>query len=214
MKSKATLYCLLLLVAFACNTKKQNEITIGIQAFGSIKSEIVDSVAKSITEVYGFKTILLPTQSLPKKAFVNIKSPRYRADSLLRILKFQQPDTIDFTIGLLDKDISTTKKDRWGNVLKPESKYLDWGVFGLGYRPGPSCVVSTFRFNTADKILFYKRLKKISMHEMGHNLGLPHCEFSEKCVMRDAVETIRTIDQVELSLCSKCKRRILYNEAE
>ena len=129
MKSKATLYCLLLLVAFACNTKKPNEITIGIQAFGSIKSEIVDSVAKSIKEVYGFKTILLPTQSLPKKAFVNSKSPRYRADSLLRILKFQQPDTIDFTIGLLDKDISTTKKDRWGNVLKPESKYLDWGVF-------------------------------------------------------------------------------------
>ena len=49
---------------------------------------------------------------------MNIKSPRYRADSILRILKREKPDSIDYLIGILNKDISTTKRDRKGNILK------------------------------------------------------------------------------------------------
>ena len=192
----------------SCSKKEPQETTFGIQVFGEFDTHLVDTICASIKSTYGFNTIILNKKGLPKSTFVNIKSPRYRADEILKILKDNKPDSIDYVIGLIDKDISTTKKDKWGNTLKPESKYLDWGVFGLGYRPGPSCIVSTFRIKTPNKTKYHDRIKKICMHEIGHNLGLPHCSSHKKCVMRDAAETIRTIDQVDLLLCENCKRSI------
>lgn len=103
--------------------------------------------------------------------------------------------------------ISTTKYDKDGNILKPESKYADWGVFGLGYMPGTSCVVSTYRLKTTDKKLFYNRVKKVVIHELGHNLGLDHCP-DKHCVMTDAVEKISTIDNEAHELCGKCRDKI------
>ena len=115
-------------------------------------------------------------------------------------------------LGLIAKDISTTKRDRYGKVKKPESKYEDWGIFGLGYRPGSSAIVSTFRIRHNDRAKFQERFQKICIHEIGHNLGLKHCEFDDRCVMRDAAETIKTVDQVDLYLCGYCRTQIQNQE--
>ncbi len=144
---------------------------------------------------------------MPKQAFVNIKSPRYRADSMILFQKRSKADSIDYVLGVTSSDISTTKKDKYGNILQPESRYKDWGLFGLGYVPGPSCIVSTYRLGKSSA-KFPSRLVKISLHELGHNLGLPHCTYSEKCVMRDAAETILTIDEVSELLCDHCKSQL------
>ncbi len=119
-----------------------------------------------------------------------------------------KPDTIDYIMGLTSQDVSTTKRDESGEIKLPKEKYTDWGVLGLGYRPGPSCVISTFRIGHKSKDVFMERLKKIAVHEFGHNIGLDHCE-TRDCVMQDAAETIKTIDRSRLSLCSECKKRIL-----
>lgn len=56
---------------------------------------------------------------------------------------------------MTNKNISTTK-----------GKYYDWGVMGLGYCPGVSCVVSTYRLSK--KILMNNYLKfqfmKLGIH--------------------------------------------------
>lgn len=58
-------------------------------------------------------------------------------------------------------------------------------------------VKKTLKFEKTNlKAKYIERIKKICIHELGHNLGLKHCEFHEKCVMRDAAETIKTIDYV------------------
>ena len=204
---KNLLLILLFLSVFSCTGQKEK--LIGIQTFGEFNESLVDTIKNSIKQVYGFRVEVLTTKPMPKSAFVNVKSPRYRADTLLRILKRENPDRIDYVLGLTAKDISTTKRDRNGDVKKPEYKYLDWGVFGLGYRSGPSCVVSTYRIKSSDRNKFIERFKKICIHELGHNMGLKHCEYSEKCVMRDAAETIKTVDHVGLRLCKECKLRIL-----
>lgn len=165
----------------------------------------MDSISHTIQRIYGMDVVVLEGEALPKFAFVNVKSPRYRADKILAYLKKEKLDSTDLVLGLIEADISTTKRDASGNIKKPESKYEDWGVFGLGYRPGPSAIVSTFRFNNVDRDLFMERFQKICIHEVGHNLGLKHCEFDEKCVMRDAAETINTVDNVEMKLCSRCR---------
>ncbi|MFT6747267.1 MAG: archaemetzincin [Glaciecola sp.] len=201
------LACAAALVLLFISCARKDKI-IGIQVYGKFNHEFVDSIKKSIHEIYGYNTIILTNKTLPSSAFINVKSPRYRADSLLRILKRNKPDSIDFVLGLISRDISTTKRDKNGDIKKPAYKYADWGVFGLGYRPGPSCIISNYRIKNSDQNLNLQRLRKVCIHELGHNFGLKHCEKSDKCVMRDAAETIRTVDQVDLKLCTYCQNRI------
>ena len=58
-----------------------------------------------------------------------------------------------------------------------------------------------------NKKLAFTRFKKVTIHEFGHNLGLPHCP-NKKCVMTAAAEKISTIDNENLALCKSCKNKI------
>ena len=209
MKTKLIFAILFVALLVSCiNTTSRNK-SIAIQGYGSIDQSIIDSIQKTIEEVYDFEYVtILERKALPKSAFINVKSPRYRADSILKILIREKPDSIDYVIAVLQEDISTTKRDASGNIKQPEWKYTDWGIFGLGRRPGPSSVISTFRIKSEGEAKLYDRLKKVCMHEIGHNLGLKHCRTGANCVMKDAAETVKTVDQVSLQLCDACKAKI------
>lgn len=206
-------YTILFTVSCAQNDveKVSTDTLIAVQPYGDFPLNYADTVKTVLTEMYGVKTEIFQSIPLPKNAFVNLKSPRYRADSLIYYLKndvkYMQHDHV---IGLTNKDISTTKYSDYKNkiIKEPKSKYADWGIFGLGYLPGKSCVVSSYRLEmNVPKELFISRLKKISCHEIGHNFGLPHCP-NKDCIMQDAAETIKTIDNVTLHLCDACKKKI------
>lgn len=169
-------------VLVACKLTQESPV-IGIQPYEEFDEHLTKEIYEALEEVYGLRIVILPEVKMPETAFIDVKSPRYRADSLLKHLKKNKPDSVDYVLGLTLKDISTTKRDKSGKIKEPEYKYGDWGVMGLGYRPGPSCVISTFRIKIADNELFLERLKKISVHEIGHNLGLKHCGTSF-CVMQ------------------------------
>lgn len=194
-----------LLSLLSCSTDAT--IKVGIQPFGNFERSLTDTVLNVLADTYNAQVYILQRKALPEEAFINAKSPRYRADKIISIVRAGKPDSLDHIISLTDQDISTTKRDRLGRVKRPESKYSDWGIFGLGYQPGASCIVSTYRLKNTDQRKFIERLKKVAVHELGHNLGLDHCE-SELCVMRDAVETIKTIDRVDSKLCEQCRQRI------
>ncbi|MFT5779607.1 MAG: archaemetzincin [Crocinitomicaceae bacterium] len=192
----------------ALGGKSPAEVQLAIQPFGAMEGDLLDTVLSSIKASYGFEVTLLPVIELPESAFINVKSPRYRADTLLSYLKRIKQESFDYILGLTAKDISSTKLDVDGNVKLPKSRYEDWGIFGLGYRPGLVCVISTFRLKNPNRNLFIERLIKVCLHEIGHNLGLPHCTIGERCVMRDAAETIRTVDNVDAALCEHCLEKI------
>ena len=118
-----------------------------------------------------------------------------------------KPDSIDFVLGITSKDISMTKRDAKGEIKNPKSKYLDWWVFGLGFKPGQNCIISTYRLRNVKTDLYLSRVQKIAIHEIGHNMGLDHCE-TEECVMQDAVESIKTVDLEGYELCGKCRQKI------
>lgn len=206
-------YILILIgILFISCGKKQSKViteetTVLIKQYNGFDASEVDSLSSILQKVYGVKTVIASNQELYPKAFINVKSPRYRADSIIKFQKVALNDSINYVLGLTTKDISTTKKDKNGNVLKPKYKYQDWGIMGLAYCPGNSCIVSSFRLKTKNATIYMDRLKKVTVHEFGHNLGLPHCP-NKKCVMTDAVETVSTIDNANLELCKDCKLKL------
>lgn len=153
----------------------EKEKTILIQPLGDFPVSLTNFVHAKIKEINS-KTIVGNQIALPQSAYYAPRK-RYRADSLLNYLykKIENKNTI--VIGLTYKDISTTKGD-----------YQDYGVMGLARCPGNTCVVSTFRL--AGKNLESQQLKsqlfKVAIHELGHTLGLPHCDKDSTCFMRDA----------------------------
>jgi len=206
--SMARYLVLLFLVLLSCSEKPvAKETVVGIIPYKGISREKVKMVQKSVEEYYSIKTRLLAEKHLPQAAFINIKSPRYRADSLIAAQLRDKPKDIDYIIGLTESDISVTKKGSGGKVKQPAWKYNDFGIMGLAYCPGRSCIASGFRLKHKDREVHFGLFKKVVIHELGHNFGLPHCP-DKKCVMTDAVESIKTIDNARPELCNKCRNRI------
>jgi archaemetzincin len=206
------LFAIGLLFLFSCSKSKPvvTKKIVAIQLYEGFSTAKANDLAKLISSFYQVNTIFLPEKELPKTAFINIKSPRYRADSIIRIQNRIQSKAFNYILGLTNKDVSITKKDKNGNIKKPEWKYNDFGVLGLGYCPGKSCIISSFRLKNENKELEYTRLKKVVIHEFGHNLGLQHCT-NKQCVMTSAAEKISTIDKEKMELCKKCKKQLELN---
>ncbi len=181
----------ILFLTFSCSEKQQKTvlsnkpITILIQPFKDISSENVKKTAEGIRKVYP-NVKILEAISLPENAYYKDRN-RYRADSIIKFLNNRTKEGF-ITIGLTSKDISVTK-----------GKIKDYGIMGLGYRPGKACVASQYRLNrkNTDQQFF-----KIAIHELGHTQGLKHCP-EKTCFMRDA-EGGNPTDE-ETDFCNKCK---------
>lgn len=205
-------FLLLFVFLISCSKEKSIESDkriVGIQPYGKFSNEEAKLISFVIDSFYRLESKVLPAKSLPKKAFTKIKSPRYRADSIIKIQNQNIPKDVYYVLGLTNEDISVTKNDEKGQILEPKWKYCDFGIMGLAYRPGKSAIVSKFRIKSKNHKTEMTRLRKVAIHEFGHNLGLPHCP-DKKCVMTSAAEKLTTIDTEKLALCKKCKKIIGY----
>lgn len=167
-----------------------------IQPYKGISASDVEVVRRGIDEIYRFEIKVLPEKDLPASAFYEPRK-RYHAAALLEDL-YGHGDEASRVIGLTSEDIS---------VLRGENE--DWGIFGFGMIGGKPCVVSGYRLRRggAGRALYEARLKKVANHEIGHTLGLDHCD-KEACLMRDAGGKISTIDNTTGTFCERCKAKL------
>lgn len=204
MTSKSLIfYCTMVLFGLACTSKSAQppkgkipkkdspaSTIVYVQPFSDLPAPELAYVIKELKKVYSNIQVVSATD-LPKSAYYPPRS-RYRADSIITWLhRKTKPGAV--TIGLTSKDISTSK-----------GKHKDWGVMGLGYRPGNACVASSYRLhkNRRNQELFMT-----AVHELGHTQGLPHCP-NKTCFMRDAEGGGFT--GLEKAFCPECKQ-VLVN---
>jgi archaemetzincin len=87
-------------------------------------------------------------------------------------------------------------------------------VFGEAQLGGRAAVVSTARLGEPgldDERIVRERLAKESVHEVGHLLGLRHCE-TPGCVMGRSAGTW-DVDKKDGELCRSCRDRVARAEA-
>ncbi len=169
---------------------------MALYRLGSFDVALFHYVQTQLDSFYNIQTIDCGIKELPMKAFVKGRE-RYVADTLLDYLFQNKPKDAQFVLGLTEKDICT----RDGN-----NPY--WGIFGLGWQPGPACVISINRFcKSVSDAKLKQRLAKIVLHEMGHNFGLDHCP-DHSCLMEAADAKISNVDKEKKQLCLNCRKKI------
>lgn len=186
---------------------KRGDMKVAIQPFHGVEAHLSDSICLAIQNTYQCKAHILDRIKMPANFYTHIKSPRYRADSILNFLTKIKSDSFDVVLGLTHFDISFTKRDAWGRPKQPIERYSDWGIFGLAHCPGVSCIVSSYRLNHAHARLRMERMKKVAIHEVGHTMGLSHCR-NKHCVMTDIEEQLKHLDNAHSSLCSQCWQKL------
>jgi archaemetzincin len=199
LKASIKLACLFLLFLAACNNANDitnlfqtntSPIVIHIQPLGNVPIKSITFLKQELTKIYPH-VIINKTIPLPVNAYYAPRA-RYRADSIIKYLaQTTAPNTV--TLGVVACDISTGK-----GLIK------DYGVMGLVYRPGKSCVVSSFRLSKKNTL---EQLVKLVAHELGHTQGLPHCS-TLTCFMRDAEGKNYTNEMTHF--CNKCKSHLLF----
>ena len=151
-------------------------------------------LSSAVKAFYGYDCVIKSALNFSDDILAPSKT-RYEASKILS--KYQSTTNILILTG---KDITINNAYR---------KSKEWGVLGLGRRPGTICVVSTFRMKTnATPAKIKERLKKVALHEIGHNLGLGHCTSHPQCMMNDANGTIQQVDREKLWLCEICRKKI------
>lgn len=158
-------------------------------------------IKSHIEDIYGFEVEVLYMQQMPENAYGN--PPSYSASLILDYLTTAMPDKYDKIVGVTDSSIYASKEG-----------YSNWAVSGLSHIGGVACVISTHAFGE-EKLSggrFERRLSKASLHELGHTLGLPHCDKTPSCFMTHAHGQVKTIDSKEIILCGSCKRLITFTK--
>jgi archaemetzincin len=91
-------------------------------------------------------------------------------------------------------------------------------VFGEAEYGGKTAVISLFRLRpefydqNSDRKLFVERSLKEAVHEVGHMLGLGHCD-NPTCVMFFS-NSIPDTDRKGVLLCEKCKSMVMNRSSQ
>jgi archaemetzincin len=182
------------------NDKKKQ--IIALQPFDNYDESVIYHLTFGIRDFYNKQTIVLPPITMPAH-FFDTTIRQYYADSLITLLSGLRNDTIVEVVGITHNPIFTIKGK---NDSLP---YYDKNIFGFGYQPGSACIVSDSRFSSDYQTLHLNRLRKVIIHEIGHNLGLMHCQ-DEKCLMSEKNGNTIILDNSGNDYCQKCKD-VLYH---
>ncbi len=189
---RALVLTLLLVPVWAGATEDR---IVRLVPLGDVEPALLEAVSQAVAARVNAKVEIAPREELPADAFYKPRK-RWRAEKLLEFLETKATGAWK-VIGVTNQEISTTK-----------GAYVDWGIAGLGTINGKSCVVSAYLYKkySQTKAVMLRRFADCGVHELGHTLGMPHCE-SKGCVMADAKgNAIKSSDESSGAYCESCRK--------
>lgn len=172
------------------------KLVVRLVPIGTVPQQMIDEAVKGLREHAPVEPIVEQAQDFPAQARTSEKG-RYRAEALLHWLEGLPLERRGKVMGITESDIVARK----GSIP-------NWGILGMGSIDGRCSVISTWRMKRkwenggAPDSLVRERLWKVSLHELGHTLGLEHCP-TVGCIMEDGHGTVKTTDR-DKELCPSC----------
>lgn len=171
---------------------------VDIVPVGDVPAEVKREASTALRSVFDVDVSMLADQSSPSDSY-DPGRDQYRAEAYIELAS---------RVGTAEKNVAITSHD----LFYRRRNY----VFGLAYLDGNGSVVSTYRLRTTSdggistksaSDVFADRVRKEVIHEVGHTIGLEHCE-NNRCVMNFS-PTVREVDVKEEHLCGTCQRTVL-----
>ena len=177
-----------------------------ITKIGDVDSNILTQLKYTLQNYLQDFDILVKINSEP----MNIKSQdynsirdQYNGSSILnRFINFTKNTGFFRDLGVIDKDIFTDDFNFiFGLAILPRIKLKISGVAMISI----TRLSEEFYHNPANKRLFFTRVFKEALHELGHTFGLEHCQ--NDCVMRFS-NTLGETDVKPPKYCYSCRNHV------
>ncbi|MCX7823083.1 MAG: hypothetical protein N2260_06555 [Syntrophobacterales bacterium] len=171
--------------------QQTNLPSIGIVSVGKLGNLIPRVVAANIQGILDVPVSIIGEIEIPEETFI-LERRQYDAGLMLKIL--EEVSTNHFCI------LGVTYVD----LCIPVFTY----VFGEAQLGGRTAIVSTYRLQrgelgeTISESVFYERVVKVALHEIGHVFSLYHCE-NEYCLMRFSSK-LGALDSLPILFCDRC----------
>jgi len=175
---------------------KGAEMKIYIIPVGEVEKETLLKLSWVLREK--FEAVFEMGEPLPlSKDAYRAERGQYFATPILEELKQNIPKDAEKVLGVLDVDI-----------FVPALNF----IFGQADLGGKVALISLTRLreefygNSENEKLFFDRIVKEAVHELGHTFGLKHCD-NPKCVMHFSNSLLDT-DIKETDFCEECRKKL------
>jgi archaemetzincin len=162
------------------------ETHLDLYPLGRMDMTAVSVIAANLQSILGLNTQIHPVQPEPDYAFL-ARREQYEAGKIIKALS-ALPGDAQFKLAVVCVDIYT-----------PILTF----VFGESQLGGKAAVISSFRVQSKNRERTYNRTAKIAIHEIGHLLGIVHCQAMD-CLMRFS-NSLEKLDDLPLRFCPACE---------
>ncbi|MFW9987439.1 MAG: archaemetzincin family Zn-dependent metalloprotease [Candidatus Odinarchaeota archaeon] len=181
--------------------------TIGLLKIGEINQSILFKLRKNLKKSFiGVNfSIRIIQEAIPLDIVdYNPNRKQYNASKLLtKIIYNFQNSQIFRILGVIDEDIYTkTLNFVFGLAINPKIRDTEIPIAAL---ISVARLRESFYRRAENNVVFKQRLLKEAIHELGHTLGLKHC--NNFCIMRFSNTLIDTNNKPS-KFCESCQKKL------